>query len=130
MSKSIIQVLLLSLASCAQLLHAEAIKIPIGTQSPELNKMSRPTVGMTKARVKSHYGAPIKENAAVGKPPISNWEYASFIVYFEYDHVIDSVIKPIYHESTITVVKEIVVEKPAVKKPAEMPVEDLNLNAK
>jgi hypothetical protein len=28
----------------------------------------------------------------VGKPPISRWEYPGFIVYFESDHVIHSVV--------------------------------------
>ena len=29
---------------------------------------------------------------AVGKPPISRWEYPGFVVYFEHDHVIHSVV--------------------------------------
>lgn len=137
MNKTTAPLIVLSLLLCSQGMRAEEIKIPIGSQSPELNNISRPTMGMSKARVKGLYGAPQKENAAKGKPPISSWEYADFIVYFEYDHVIDSVIKPIYHESTVTVVKEAVTQdestapmKRPIKKPVEMPVEDLDLHAK
>lgn len=133
MKKVLIPAAIFSLILCSQSLSAEEIKIPIGTQSPELNKISRPSMGMSKAQVRSQYGVPAKENAAKGKPPISSWEYADFIVYFEYDHTIDSVIKPIYHESTTTVVRETVIqEAPAkpTKKPLAMPEEDLDLHAK
>lgn len=135
MNKTAIAILSLLIISPG--LHAEQIAIPLGAQSPELNKVSRPTMGMSKAQVKSQYGAPIQEKAAKGKPPISSWEYASFIVYFEYEHVIDSVVRPIYHEPTVTVVKETVIQdestapaKQPAKKPVEMPVEDLDLHAK
>ena len=53
----------------------------------------RPTRGMTQARVESKYGAPASVRAPVGDPPITRWEYAEFIVYFEYDKVIHAVRK-------------------------------------
>jgi len=53
----------------------------------------RPTRGMTQASVESKYGAPVAKNAAVGEPPISSWEYANMVVYFEYDRVIHAVRK-------------------------------------
>lgn len=84
---------------------AENIKVPIGTQTAESKQLALPTTGTTKAQVKSQYGEPQKENPAKGKPPISNWEYAEFTVYFENDHVIHSVVKPKLHES-----KEIIIE--------------------
>lgn len=87
------------------LVSAEDIKIPIGTTTPETKQIARPVTGATKAQVKSQFGAPIKENAPKGNPPISNWEYAEFTVYFENNHVIHSVIKPKLHES-----KEIIIE--------------------
>lgn len=85
---------------------AEDIKILVGDQSPELQTIDRPTTGMLKTAVKSKYGQPIKEVAAKGKPPISSWEYADFVVYFENDHVIHSVLKPKYHESKTTVIEQ------------------------
>ena len=53
----------------------------------------RPTRGMTQARVESTYGAPASVQSAVGDPPITRWEYANFVVYFEYDKVIHAVRK-------------------------------------
>ncbi len=87
------------------LVLAEDIKIPIGTQTLESKQIARPTTGATKTQVKNQFGEPIKENAPKGNPPISNWEYAEFIVYFENNHVIHSVVKPKLNES-----KEIIVE--------------------
>jgi hypothetical protein len=84
---------------------AEDIRIPIGAQTSESIQIARPTTGTTKTKVKIQFGAPVKENAPKGNPPISTWEYAEFTVYFENDHVIYSVVKPKLHES-----KEIIVE--------------------
>lgn len=53
----------------------------------------RPTRGMTQQRVESKYGSPASVQAAVGEPPITRWEYSNFVVYFEYDKVIHSVLK-------------------------------------
>jgi hypothetical protein len=53
----------------------------------------RPTRGMTQASVESKYGSPTSVNAPVGDPPITRWEYADFVVFFEYDKVIHAVIK-------------------------------------
>ena len=54
---------------------------------------TRPSRGMTEASVESRFGAPQAKQAAVGEPPISRWEYADFIVFFEYDRVIHAVVK-------------------------------------
>jgi hypothetical protein len=54
---------------------------------------SRPARGMTQDRVEAEFGTPEGRIAPVGDPPISRWEYANFIVYFEYDRVIHAVIK-------------------------------------
>ncbi len=52
-----------------------------------------PASGTTQASVEANFGSPIAKNAPVGDPPISSWEYDSFIVYFEYDRVIHAVKK-------------------------------------
>lgn len=100
---------LLGIMVSSQYLFAEDVKIPVGNQTPELQNIARPTTGMLKAAVKQTYGEPLKENPAKGQPPISSWEYADFIVYFEYDHVIHSVLKPKKHED-----KEIIMEEEQV----------------
>ena len=51
----------------------------------------RPTRGMTQAKVEAKYGAPANVKAPVGDPPITRWEYADFVVFFEYDKVIHAV---------------------------------------
>ena len=53
----------------------------------------RPSRGMTQASVESKYGSPVAVKAPVGDPPITRWEYASFVVFFEYDKVIHAVVK-------------------------------------
>jgi hypothetical protein len=51
-----------------------------------------PGRGMTMSQVAAKFGDPVTKVPAVGKPPISRWEYPGFVVYFEADHVIHSVV--------------------------------------
>jgi hypothetical protein len=55
--------------------------------------------------VKKHYGSPRSRDPAVGQPPITRWFYPGFVVYFEYDQVIDSVIPgdppPLFHRAQL-----------------------------
>lgn len=53
----------------------------------------RPQRGTSMANVEARFGAPSSRVAAVGEPPISRWEYPSFVVYFEYDHVVHAAIR-------------------------------------
>jgi hypothetical protein len=71
--------------------RAETIAIDNGIAVKETN-VATPTRGMTMEQVSSRFGAPVTKIPAVGIPPISRWEYAGFIVYFEADHVIHSVV--------------------------------------
>jgi hypothetical protein len=54
----------------------------------------RPARGLSKAEVETRYGAPSQRIEPVGHPPISSWVYPTFIVYFEYDHVVHTVATP------------------------------------
>ena len=74
----------------------------MGTAGAETLKMDgasamsddgRPTRGMTQASVESKFGSPASVKAPVGDPPITRWEYADFVVFFEYDKVIHAVLK-------------------------------------
>lgn len=61
------------------------------------SQVERPKRGITMAEVEKHYGAPATRHAAVGggnphQPPITRWDYNGFSVFFENDHVIDSVV--------------------------------------
>lgn len=55
-----------------------------------------PTKGMDKASVTRNFGAPSTRRAPVGggsrqQPPITRWDYDGYSVFFEYDHVVDTV---------------------------------------
>ena len=52
-----------------------------------------PSRGMTMAQVEKSHGAPAVRKSPVGDPPITRWEYSSYVVYFEYQYVINSVVK-------------------------------------
>ena len=52
----------------------------------------RPAHGMVMEQVLQQYGEPQQRLGPVGEPPISHWVYGDFIVYFEHQHVIHSVI--------------------------------------
>lgn len=51
----------------------------------------RPKRGTSMASVEARFGPPATRTAAVGQPPITRWDYSTFTVYFEYDHVLHSV---------------------------------------
>jgi hypothetical protein len=70
---------------------AETIAVDNGIAVKE-STLATPTRGMSMDQVSSKFGAPSAKIAAVGSPPISRWEYPGFIVYFEADHVIHSVV--------------------------------------
>lgn len=50
-----------------------------------------PRRGASMRAVESRFGAPASRHAAVGKPPITRWDYPGFSVYFEYEHVVHAV---------------------------------------
>jgi hypothetical protein len=58
------------------------------------SNIDRPHGGMTMQAVESHYGAPQERHTAVGKPPITRWDYPAFTVFFENDRVIHTVVNP------------------------------------
>lgn len=57
------------------------------------NAANHPARGATKADVVAKFGEPTGQNGPVGEPPISSWDYGSFVVYFEYDRVLHAVAK-------------------------------------
>jgi hypothetical protein len=72
--------------------HAETLRMKVKQE----RHMNLPTRGMSMAAVKRAFGAPLKVLPTRGgsskyQPPIHRWEYAQYIVYFEYQHVIHSV---------------------------------------
>ncbi len=72
---------------------AEVIEIPVASQASDMQALPRPQRGVTKTSVRNEFGEPLGSTPAVGDPPISRWEYQDYYVYFEYEHVIHTVLK-------------------------------------
>jgi len=85
------RILLLAAVLASGLAGAETIAIDNGIAVKQTD-VATPTRGMTMDQVSSKFGDPASKVPAVGNPPISRWEYPGFIVYFERDHVIHSVV--------------------------------------
>jgi len=73
------------------LASAETLQMGGTDNAARFEHDGKPSRGMSQARVEATYGAPQQAYRAVGDPPITRWEYANFVVFFEYDHVIHSV---------------------------------------
>jgi len=58
----------------------------------EQSAVARTGRGTTMHEVEAKFGAPAKRYPAVGKPPITRWDYPSFSVFFEYNRVVHSVV--------------------------------------
>jgi hypothetical protein len=82
---------LTALAGVCGSVWADTVAVDNGIAVKE-SDVAAPTRGMTMNQVTVKFGAPVAKVPAVGNPPISRWEYAGFVVYFERDHVIHSVI--------------------------------------
>jgi hypothetical protein len=85
------RILLLGAVLASGLAGAEVIAVDSGIAVKQ-SDVPTPTRGMTMDQVAVKFGAPATKTPAVGQPPISRWEYPGFIVYFEHDHVIHSVV--------------------------------------
>ena len=79
----------LASVSMAPAAYAEELKMTTAPQS----SANQPARGTSMAKVEAQFGAPTNRTAAVGDPPITRWEYPSFIVYFEHNLVLHSVVK-------------------------------------
>lgn len=54
--------------------------------------VSTPSRGITMNQVVSQFGEPELKKSAIGEPPITEWKYKKFSVYFEHKWVITSVV--------------------------------------
>ncbi|HEY3852189.1 MAG TPA: hypothetical protein VGL87_14530 [Steroidobacteraceae bacterium] len=78
-------------ASLAGVAQADIVAVDNGIAVKASDGIA-PSRGMTMSQVASKFGAPVTKVPAVGNPPISRWEYPGFVVYFERDYVIHSVV--------------------------------------
>ncbi len=88
MTRMVFAVLLL-MASTA--VYADVLLID---EVRQVEKMSLPENGLTKADVEARFGTPTAKRDAIGDPPISRWDYQDYSVYFEYDLVLSTVLHP------------------------------------
>lgn len=77
----------------ARTASGDVVRIPLGQQAGSPNVGPLPRMGVSRDAVLRQLGEPRQRRAAVGEPPISSWEYADVVVYFEHDHVIHAVRK-------------------------------------
>ena len=73
-------------------IQAEQITVPVGTQA-DRSQATLPKNGMSQQTVEDRWGPPREIRQPVGQPPISQWHYPDFIVYFEGDMVLHTVMK-------------------------------------
>lgn len=74
---------------------ADVLMIDVIEQRPSdsLDGLERPDRMMTMDQVEVAYGSPQTRYDAVGDPPITRWDYGLFSVYFEYQWVLESVVR-------------------------------------
>lgn len=94
-----IAIVLCLFCSLGNSLSAEELRIPISEQGKA--EIKRPDKGMLKADVEREFGTPISRTGPVGEPPISTWRYEKFVVYFEHEHVVHSVLIHVPNPATI-----------------------------
>lgn len=74
---------------------ADSLVIPdISSQPREApDSTPRPARAMSMEQVKEQFGSPRQVMGPVGNPPITRWFYDDFVVTFESEYVIHSVVK-------------------------------------
>ena len=85
--------LLALLIGCAMAAGAGAETVLVdGHVELQQSTVSHPERGTTMHQVEAKFGMPAKRYPAVGKPPITRWDYPAFSVYFEFNRVVHSVV--------------------------------------
>ena len=91
MSKVISRLILTLSLGLAMAAGAQNLDMGAQDRSSTFDAPGKPTRGMTQDAVQANFGEPSDARAPIGDPPITRWEYANFVVFFEYDKVIHSV---------------------------------------
>ncbi|MBD3641389.1 MAG: hypothetical protein HUJ18_10395 [Marinobacter sp.] len=71
---------------------AEELRTPVGSQS-DRSQGNYPKTGLSQSSVRAKWGNPMDVRGPVGEPPITQWHYQDFVVYFENDLVLHTVLK-------------------------------------
>lgn len=65
--------------------------LTIPGNAPSMEKQAMPKRGISMDAVLGEYGEPVERLGPVGEPPITEWVYGSFRVYFEHQTVLHTV---------------------------------------
>jgi hypothetical protein len=84
---------ILSALASASLLATVANADELKMTSEPQSSAGQPARGMSMEKVEAAFGAPANRMGAVGTPPITRWEYPGFVVFFENNIVLHSVVK-------------------------------------
>ncbi len=68
---------------------ADTLLVESVQSAPAVNSPER---GITMDQVRQSWGEPQQHVGPVGEPPISHWVYPDFVVYFESNYVLHSVV--------------------------------------
>lgn len=80
-------------AGSAPLALAEELRVPVGSQA-DRSQISLPANGMSEDSVRNRWAPPPEHQRPSRRtPPISQWHYQDFVVYFEGNRVIHAVVK-------------------------------------
>jgi hypothetical protein len=90
MNKSLLALAVATAVLGSAVAGAETLVVDDKVMVRESN-VQRPARGMAMGAVEKQFGEPQDRHAAVGKPPITRWDYAGFAVFFEGERVIDAV---------------------------------------
>ena len=93
MAKVMKNLLLAAALGMAMAAGAQNLDMSAEDRSSTFDAPGKPTRGMSQDAVQASFGSPQSVRDAVGDPPITRWEYAEFVVFFEYDKVIHAVSK-------------------------------------
>ena len=95
MGKILLFLILIGTFSFAYAEEEEILLLKAISEEPPntLEGLPRPKPGMTRENVTKVFGKPKKTGEPVGRPPIVKWYYENYVVYFEGDFVINTVMK-------------------------------------
>ena len=91
MSKLAAKLMLSATLGIALAAGAQNLDMSATDRAATFEQPGKPTRGMTQESVEASYGTPQSTRDPVGDPPITRWDYAGFVVFFEYDRVIHAV---------------------------------------
>jgi hypothetical protein len=87
------RVLLAVLIACSVAATAAAETVVVdGQLRLAASGVPHPHRSQTMHQVEQRFGTPEKRYAAVGRPPITRWDYPDFSVFFEYNRVVHAVV--------------------------------------